>query len=502
MKKIFTLLCIIALSWNASFAQRYLSEVFTDVEVTTDVTYGVNATVIAFQQLGQAIPEALKCDIYEPAGDVETARPLILYFHTGNFLPHPQNGSPAGLRTDSAAVEICSRFARMGYVVASCDYRLGWNPIASTQDERVFTLINAAYRGVQDSRTAVRYFRKSEDAEGNPYGIDPNRIVLWGQGTGGYITFASATIDVYSDIVIEKFIREVNGVPTPMVLDFVNGDPDALTVGINPLTNDTLCYVNHPGYSSDFNMAVNMGGALGDLSWVDEEDVPMVSFQTPDDPFAPYTTGTLIVPVLNLPVVEVQGAYDVQQQLNQFGNNDIFDLAENWVPGLPYTNAANANNDGFRGLYPMVRPAGSANDSAPWEWWAATNPNNAAGLATNPDMSAEKGRTFIDSIQFYSAPRMACVLNLPNSPCFVNVEEQEAVQFELFPNPSRGEFAVRSLTPFSHVVVSDLMGRTVYTRQNINRTIFFANDAKLSSGVYLVRVTGEKGETTERLVVE
>src|SRR5690606_29502488 len=109
-------------------------------------------------------------------GDTETARPLVLYFHTGNFLPfrNPANPSQLGFnnscggeRTDSAAVEICTRLAKMGYVVASVDYRLGWNPLASTDVARRFGIINAAYRGVQDARTAIRYFRKSVAEDNN-----------------------------------------------------------------------------------------------------------------------------------------------------------------------------------------------------------------------------------------------------------------------------------------------------------------------------------------------
>src|SRR5690606_36173963 len=108
-------------------SQRYLTEVFEDVEVTTDVTYGVNATVVLYESMGEAVPQPLRMDVYEPVGDTESERPLVLYFHTGNFLPQPQGGSATGDKGDSAAVEICSRLARMGYVVASCDYRLGWN---------------------------------------------------------------------------------------------------------------------------------------------------------------------------------------------------------------------------------------------------------------------------------------------------------------------------------------------------------------------------------------
>jgi hypothetical protein len=48
MKKVFTLFLAFALAGLQVpvQAQRYLSEVFDDVTVTTDVTYGVNATVL------------------------------------------------------------------------------------------------------------------------------------------------------------------------------------------------------------------------------------------------------------------------------------------------------------------------------------------------------------------------------------------------------------------------------------------------------------------------
>ncbi|MDP5075975.1 MAG: alpha/beta hydrolase, partial [Flavobacteriales bacterium] len=309
MKKIYSLIAIALLSVTGASAQRYMTEQFTSVNVQTDVTYGVNATVLYYAQLGEAIPEALKMDVYSPAGDTETDRPVILYFHTGNFLPFPQNQGAGGTRTDSTIVELCTRLAKLGYVVASCDYRLGWNPIAATQEERVNTLINAAYRGVQDCRTAVRFFRKTAAEDGNPFGIDPTRVAVWGQGTGGYISFAVTGIDAYTDLLLPKFTTS-EGIP--MVLDFVNGDINGTSVGVNPLNGDTLCYANHVGYSSDINVALNMGGACGDISWIDAEDNPMISFQVPSDPFAPYYTGTVIVPGLNLPVVEVQGSYDVQ----------------------------------------------------------------------------------------------------------------------------------------------------------------------------------------------
>ena len=34
---------------------------------------------------------------------------------------------------------------------------------------------------------------------------------------------------------------------------------------------------NHKGYSSDHDMILNMGGAIGDLSWLEAGDKPMVA---------------------------------------------------------------------------------------------------------------------------------------------------------------------------------------------------------------------------------
>lgn len=430
MRKISTLVLGLCVALAAQ-SQRYLSEVFTDVTVTSNVVYGRNATILPIIAgvSSEALPEDLKMDVYQPTGDTETNRPVILYFHTGNFLPFPLNGGTGGTKTDSTAVEICKRFARMGYVAISCDYRLGWNPLASTQAERTWFLINAAYRGVQDARTAVRYMRKSVAELGNPYNIDPEKIALWGQGTGGYISFAASTINDYvSDIAsITKFTWSPQGTPQPMVISFVNGDIFGTSYGINPTNNDTLCYPNHVGYSSDVSACVNMGGAMGDISWLEPGSPPMISFHIPSDPFAPYQDGTVVVPTTQENVVDVSGSYTVQAQAYQYGNNTSFQLVESWAPGAPYTSGANLHNDGYYGLYPFVRPATQPFDSSPWDWWdtqfvsSVAPTNNSNGLLTNPDMSATKARTFIDTIQAYTAPRLMCALGLPDSPCQIEV---------------------------------------------------------------------------------
>ena len=412
---------------------RYIDEVFADVEVNSGVVYGNNITVIPGLTGAPSAAEDLICDIYSPAGDTETDRPLILYFHTGNFLPQYVNGSAVGNRTDSCAVAICTEFAKKGYVVASCDYRLGWNALAGTQNERTLQLIQAAYRGVQDSRTAVRFFRKSIAEDGNPFGVADNKIAMFGEGTGGYITMASAGISSYNDIILDdegnpiaKFWYDPgSGTQIPMVIEDVHGNPDATSEGFAPaeLGGFPLCLPNHVGYSSAFDFQMNLGGALGDLDWLDEGDVPMVSFHGPHDQFAPYTTGVLVVPTTNEPVVEVSGAFDVHAEINGFATNNNAVFAE---IGLPDPAAA-FGNQGWDGLYPVLNnyvdgAPTEPFDGAPWQWWdvATTefvdniNGTNIAAtqLTLNPTMGPAEAAFWINEITDYTAPRLAVSLGV------------------------------------------------------------------------------------------
>ena len=441
---------------------RYIDEVFNCVDVTSNVQYADNITVLTALQGLPPMPSSMAgmpqvMDIYSPSGDTETSRPVIIYLHTGNFLPPFLNGSALGTKTDNCAVEICSRFARMGYVVASIDYRLGWNPTAATQAERTYQLINAAYRGVQDARTAVRYFRMNAAELGNEYGIDPSKIGYFGEGTGGYISYAASTISDYNDIILDdagvpisKFWYDPgDGSYIPMVIEAINGDPEAKNDGFAP-DGTQLCVGHYPDYSSDVQFQVNLGGALGDLNWLDQGDVPMVSFQCPHDPFAPYTTGVLIVPTTNELVVEVSGAYDVHAEINAYPspNNNVSYQSANLSDEL---SLEALNNGGFDGMYPVLNHYENGVptepfDSSPWQWWDqetaqaydAANGTSvwATQMTLNPTMSQEEAMYWIDKIQGYSAPRLALTLEVANSGA--GCTDEEACNFNALATSNDG----------------------------------------------------------------
>ncbi|MGW6930910.1 alpha/beta hydrolase fold domain-containing protein [Lentzea sp. NPDC054927] len=122
----------------------------------------------------------LHVDIQVPAGD--GAKPLVIYVPGGGFSSADRKQT-LNLRTF---------VAEAGYVVASIEYRV-------RPDGAVYT------DGIADIRTAVRYLR----ANASTYGIDPDRVALWGESAGGYLASMAGVTDADADsrvqAVIDKF---------------------------------------------------------------------------------------------------------------------------------------------------------------------------------------------------------------------------------------------------------------------------------------------------------
>ena len=521
MKKILLLaLWLVALFCTPSpmLAQRYLTQVFDSVNITQNVPYGANYTVITLQQTGHTRRQPLIADIYTPKNDNATNRPLVLYFHTGNFLPQGPNGSPSGSLRDSTAIEICTRLAKMGYVVASVDYRTGWDPLNSDELVRRATLINAAYRGVQDARCAIRFFK----ANAATYGVDSSKVVAWGQGTGGYITLAAATLDRYSKILTtkdnpHKFRSPSAASGTPMVIEAINGDMEATTFTTVPQgypgipAGDTLCIPNgNTSASSRFQLCVNMGGALGDISWLDSLNykIPMVSFHSPFDQFAPYESDILLVGTGSgaQPVVRVQGSKLIAKVQTANGTNTIFDQIK--PANDPFNTFAVARADTGRnvhkGLYPIL--GDTITDSSPWDFWAANNNRNAQGLATNPRMSPAKAKRYIDTIIGYYAPRGCVVLNLSCKSLVSGTETllPASTYLMVAPNPASNfvRFESDSEMLMRNIDIFDINGRMMTTFRNINQSNYQMERGSLPNGIYFAKVKFDKGVLTRKIVME
>ncbi len=499
---------------------RYVDEVFPSVSITSGETYGQNISILT----GAPSLIDLKMDVYQPAGDAETTRPVVIYLHTGSFLPQYFNGGITGGRLDSAVVNACKRLARRGYVAIAADYRQGWLPTATDQDQRTGTLLQAAYRGIQDFRTLVRFLRKDVTEGDNQYGVDTSRIVGWGQGTGGYISLGAAYLDRYEEVVLDKFLDADTN--EPYVIEGLHGDVYGLVQ--TPLNNP-----NHVGYSSDFAMAVNMGGALGDLSWIDGggNEPPTVGYHVLRDPFAPFANGSVIVPTTMQFVVNVDGTRTVVGKANETGVNDILDPANALTlpaPFAPLSTIVNQRVEAYKmvpvpslnttlavdNMYPFVTAGLQA---GPWDWWSKPTLDavipavNAAfgtnfnadtlhfnGLLTNPDMSAAKGMAYLDTIFAHFIPRACQGLQLASCALVLNTDdfiEANVVSLKVGPNPASEvmNISTENDAPFSQLQLFDITGRAVRNYENLRDTHFQLDRNGLPAGMYYLKLRFEKG---------
>ena len=545
MKKLFTLNLLLLICVSGLFAQtRYVDEVFDDVEETTDIIYGVNATLLFLPVFGEAIPEPLYMDMYSPAGDDATDRPVVLVFHTGNFLPAITNAQIAGTRKDSSAVEICRQLARRGFVACSVDYRLGWNPLAETQPIRALGLIQAAYRGLQDGRNAVRYMK----ANAADYGIDTEKIVLWGNGTGGYLVLGTAALDEYTEIVTTtngpgKFLLDADGdgVPeTPMVVPQYHGDIEGKVLTVAPdgafgtPPGDTTNYVNFPDESSDYALTVNVGGALGDISWLDENTGPIISVQSPFDMFAPYDDAVLIVPTTGDPIVQVQGGLAISRRQNELGNNDSFanGVFDDAITQTAIENSATAGHDYYEGLLPFIRPANGLglDEGVVINWWdpnglvtflsdmgPVTAPINMIphplggtfhdqGLILNEGMSAEKARANIADIMDYVIPRTCLALALPECDyLFTGTEDvlEDDSFLTISPNPVSDKMTIESTSELiQSVEVYNTNGQLVFKNSNVNARTITVDRVSIGTGMFVVKTAFENGVSARKVMVK
>ncbi|MGD1843759.1 MAG: T9SS type A sorting domain-containing protein [Salibacteraceae bacterium] len=499
----FLFLFALCVATGSLSAQRYTTELFTDVTVTSDVKYGENYSVLT----GSPALIDLEMDIYEPVGDTDNNRQLIIMMHAGSFLPKGTNTLPFGNKRDSSLVEMCEQFAKRGWVAASIDYRLGWNPtpdaLGGDQETRAKTIIQAVYRSMQDAKTAIRFFRM--DAAGaNTYGIDPTRVVVGGSNSGGYVALACGNLNSIAETELFKFLDS-------------NGDSfiDVSTLGgfEGEGGNSALNVENHPGFASNPQLVLNLGGAAGDSSWIEAGEVPVVAFHGVADALTPYATQDVIVAATGDVIVEVSGSLDVIRRNQNLGNQDVF-INANFTD--VYTQAAQTKT-GLEGLFPFQ---GALNGFEPWSWYDPNDPNistdsiqvapgvkipaSGFGSAANPLATKTKALNYIDTIMNYFNPRAVEALQNPaplDPPLSVS-EDRVRLTALAYPNPAVENvfiYTSNASEMIQAIRLVDLTGKQVLweSGNNINYTL---ERGDLPTGVYFVEVQLEDSVLTKKLI--
>ena len=300
---------------------RYVDEIFENYYVESDVVYG-NAPDLPFWFLVESntVDIDLKMDLYFPEGDTELDRPVIIIAHGGAFF--------SGNNDLDDVSELSIAAVKRGYVVANINYRLGLNILDGSTGER------AVFRAMQDGSAAIRFLKEYS----TEYSIDPDKVYFWGTSAGSFIALHLA----YTD----------------------NEDRPASTYGgfSAPDLGCLDCEGNIYDHDSRPNAIVSCWGAIGDLSWIDENDyVPSLLFHGTSDPVVPFGSGLPFTLLITLPVVHGSSVISERLSLHNISHQLVAQEGElheywgavngNFIGGEPSIYWDSILNTGFQFLY-------------------------------------------------------------------------------------------------------------------------------------------------------
>ncbi|MDG2381507.1 MAG: alpha/beta hydrolase [Pirellulaceae bacterium] len=209
----------------------------------------------------------LRLDLYVP--DAELPVPIIVWVHGGAWRQGSKRLSKARVR----------EVVKHGYALASVEYRLSQEALFPAQ--------------IQDCKAAIRWLR----AHARQYGLDPDRIGVWGSSAGGHLVALLGTSDgVKSLEVAGDHLDQSSRVQA--VCDWF-GPTDFLQMNAHAPVPNRL---DHDAANSPESQLV--GGAIQDhpdrvhaaspITYVTSDDPPFLIMHGDRDPLVPFHQSQLL----------------------------------------------------------------------------------------------------------------------------------------------------------------------------------------------------------------
>ncbi len=142
--------------------ERYLNPVFDKADTEKDIPY---KKLTDSNAVGQNT-----LDLYEPHGDKDKSRKVVILVHGGGFTGGDKNEMS----------ELAYKLAQRGYVALSVNYTLGWSD--SNYSETAITTTTS------DIVAAVNWLKSNSEK----YRVDMNQVAIGGSSAGGYISVDTA----------------------------------------------------------------------------------------------------------------------------------------------------------------------------------------------------------------------------------------------------------------------------------------------------------------------
>lgn len=432
MKRQIIISACLILTMNV-FAQRFTEQVFPEIEITNDIVFG-NADSWDALLNGINLPEDLTFDLYQPpATDTMAKRPLVLTFFGGAFL----RGSSQ--RPDMIAW--CDSLAHYGYVAASVNYRLGFNPALGGSDIGPDTgMKRAAWRAIQDARAAVRYFKHHHET----YGIDTTEIYLLGNSAGSITALHAA------------FMNEDEWLPEAGEVG--NG---ANNVDLGLLDESTSLEASHFNHTTDVSAVIALWGATMDVNYFEpSENIPVMLVHGTGDNIVPYDEGSAFNfgTGFNL-TFTLYGSLPIHEHLDSLGKPHEFYS----YPDQPHA----FYSCGEMSLTELER------DSFPCEYWEPIFNHGIDFLASvNP---------YVDDL--------------------TKIETDKENDFHIYPNPAQNMVSLQFSEQTNHRIdIFTLSGQAIKTMETENQELKI-DISNLPEGIYLIKNSSNKGYTTKKLLI-
>ncbi|MEZ5026277.1 MAG: T9SS type A sorting domain-containing protein [Chitinophagales bacterium] len=390
---------------------RYIDKIFSQTIRTKNIVY-------SRAKNSSGAMQNILMDVFEPKDDTTSGlRPLIIFEHGGAYW--------TGTKDYESQIAMGEEFAKRGFVVSSATYRLEASPLSLLFQD---LMLKAVGRGVQDTKNLVRYFFNSARDSANPFRIDTTKIFLCGGSAGAFNVMHAVYLDSTDNLDPnwKSWLNQIGG---------VFGDYDFIDFG-----------------EKIFGV-VNINGALGDKSYLDNEHTAFLSVHNIWDPEIPFNRGR---------------PYNIPTLMYVDGSNILHSKAQELNIYNPFY---------------VIPDAGHTSYSSDF-----------FGTVVQP---------FFDSTVWYMKNFFAYQLGCNNVVSGIKTTTKQTLQ--AFPNPIFDDLYFKNVQQFigQNITITNITGEEVYNAIFTGKPIS-TKLIGLHSGIYIVQLSDKRTNTIHsgKIIVE